>query len=146
MNNVERDKASERARHAPAFTKVAADLKVILFTSGVPLVQGVLLRESEVHGTLFEYEAHGILVAARFSQVIRGADLAGRLNFCRLKLDGSIGDVILQAEVEANGDITFPDKESVDVWPQNNPDANTIVRVVSFQLLKAVQDNLPRVD
>jgi hypothetical protein len=146
MNNLDRDKATGLARKAPAFEKVATDLRDILFTPGAPLAQGVQLRRSEVRGTLFEYEAHGVLVAARLTQVIRGGDLAARLNFCKLKFDGALGDVILQAEVAANGDITFPDNESVDLWERNLPDVSAIVFAVSFQLLKAVQDSLPRID
>jgi hypothetical protein len=144
MNNQERAEASQLARKGEAVDKITNTLVEYVFAEPAPgsKVQGVEFAKSAKSEFLFEARTHHITLLARYVHHLAANDIVGRIYFCRQQLDGSVGDALLQVAVLANGDVEFPDGETLDLWPENNPEPSQVQRGLAFQLLKAAQASL----
>ncbi|NRR30183.1 hypothetical protein HSX11_08270 [Oxalobacteraceae bacterium] len=147
MDVKEREAARKLASHSFALDAIATSLATTVLVQVMPgtEIQGFDIKKTERPGALFECTAHRETVAAQYVHVRDGDDVAGRIHFCKVKLDGTIGDSLLAITVRANGDVEFPDGEDLDLWPKNNPDPNQVRRTISYQVLRAIQANLAAV-
>lgn len=146
MDGKEREAARKLASHSSALDTIATSLATMMLgpiQPGIDVV-GFGIQKTERPGALLECTAHRETVAAQYVHVRDGDDIAGRIHFCKVKLDGTIGDSVLAVTVRANGDVEFPDGDSLDIWPENDPDPNQVRRSISYQVLRAIQATLAK--
>ena len=147
MDVKEREGARKLASHSSALDTIATSLATMMLGQaqlGTDIV-GFDIQKTERQGALLECAAHRETVVARYVHVLDGDDIAGRIHFCKVELDGTIGDSVLAVTVRANGDVAFPDGDSLDIWPQHGPDPNQVRRAISYQVLRAIQATLAKV-
>jgi hypothetical protein len=144
MNNKEREDIALLARKGVGVDKIKDMLVGCLFAEPAPgsKIPGIKFTKTAQPALLFEVNAHHVTMLARYVHRSENNEIVGRVYFCRQQLDGSVGDALLQVEIRANGDVEFPDKEALNLWPQNDPNPDDIRIAVSYQLLKATQSSL----
>jgi hypothetical protein len=145
MEPLQREAVRRLANSSFAVDQIVENFKEMALTP-MPVgaeILGFSIQRSKDAAALFECVGHRVTLSAQYAQIRVGKEIAARISFCRVNGKEGLGESLLVATLNANGDVTFPDGDTFDIWPQNDPNPTMFRFHLSCQVLRAIQEALP---